>query len=92
MRMPNKGIESFHSGAEDTPNTETGAAPLVMERMGKIEDLDRSFDVEFWQRQGTTAIFSAAWELIKLYHASLGENVDDLRLQRSVESFQRMPG
>ena len=90
--MSKQGIESSPSEAEDSPQSEATSVPLVMERMGKIEDLDRSFDIEFWQRQGTTAIFLAAWELIKLYHASLGENVDDLRLQRSVESFQRIPG
>jgi hypothetical protein len=64
---------------------------VVMERMGKIEDMDRSFDIEFWQRQGSAAIFSAAWKLVRLYHARLGENVDELPFQRSVESFQRMP-
>ena len=92
MTVPKKGIESSSFAAEDSPQSEAAGVPTVMERIGKIEDLDRSFDIEFWQRQGTTAIFSAAWELIKLYHASLGENVDDLRLQRSVESFQRLPG
>jgi hypothetical protein len=27
---------------------------------------DREFDVEFWQEQGTEAIFSAAWEMVEL--------------------------
>ncbi len=34
--------------------------PFVMERKGKLVDLDRSFDIEYWQRQGPDAIFSAA--------------------------------
>jgi hypothetical protein len=38
-------------------------APLIMERLGKLSESDRSFDVEFWQRQGPTAIFAAAWEM-----------------------------
>ena len=64
---------------------------FIMERMGRIEDMDRSFDIEFWQRQGSAAIFRAAWELVRLYHARLGENVDELPFQRSVENFQRLP-
>ena len=38
--------------------------PFVIERFGRIEDMDRSFDVEYWQRQGSEAIFRAAWELV----------------------------
>jgi hypothetical protein len=52
--------------------------------------MDRSFDVEYWQRQGPDAIFRAAWELVEVAHRHKGLNPDDLRLQRSVESFQRL--
>jgi len=34
--------------------------PLIMERVGKVSESSRAFDVEFWQRQGSTAIFAAA--------------------------------
>jgi hypothetical protein len=27
---------------------------------------DRKFDMEFWQKQGDQAIFSAAWEMIEV--------------------------
>jgi hypothetical protein len=27
---------------------------------------DREFDIEFWQEQGSEAIFSAAWEMVEL--------------------------
>lgn len=27
----------------------------------RIEEMDRSFDIEFWQAQGPSAIFGAAW-------------------------------
>jgi len=33
---------------------------FVMERFGRIRELDRSFDIEYWQRQGDAAIFRAA--------------------------------
>jgi hypothetical protein len=62
---------------------------FVMERFGKLEDADRSFDVLYWQRQGDAAIFQAAWELVELYLHDRGAKPDELRLQRSVERFQR---
>jgi hypothetical protein len=61
----------------------------IMERRGKLEDLDRSFDLQFWQAQSPQARFAAAWELIVHAHAVKGNDVRQLRLQRSVASFQR---
>jgi hypothetical protein len=63
-----------------------------VERYGKLAELDRSFDLKFWQEQPAQARFDATWELI--VHASRvkGGDVRQLRLQRSVESFQRQPG
>ena len=60
-----------------------------VERKGKLEDLDRSFDLDFWQAQTPKARFEATWELI--VHASKVKGIDvrQLRLQRSVETFQR---
>jgi hypothetical protein len=60
-----------------------------VERKGKLEDLDRSFDLHFWQAQTPKARFAATWELI--VHASKVKGIDvrQLRLQRSVETFQR---
>jgi len=59
-----------------------------IEKKGKLEDLDRSFDLLFWQSQPADARFQAAWDLI--VHASKvkGINVRQLRLHRTVESFQ----
>jgi len=31
-----------------------------MERYGRISGMDRSFDIEYWQRLGAEAIFAAA--------------------------------
>jgi hypothetical protein len=62
---------------------------LVMERKGKIEDLDRSFDIEFWQAQDSRERFSAAWELVLLAHKIKGNDVSKLGLQRHIENFQR---
>ncbi len=62
-----------------------------MERKGKLEELDRSFDLRFWQSQTDTARFEAAWELVITAHKIKGQDVSQLRLQRSVETFQRLP-
>ena len=62
---------------------------FVMERFGKLQEMDRSFDIEFWQQQGDAAIFRAAWELVEFYYRDRGLNPNDLRLQRTIEHFER---
>ena len=59
------------------------------ERKGKLADLDRSFDLKFWQAQPATERFKAAWELVIHAWRVKGHDVRQLRLQRSVENFQR---
>ncbi len=59
------------------------------ERHGRIQDLDRSFDLEFWQAQSPQARFDASWEMILHVCKVKGWDVRQLRLQRSVENFQR---
>lgn len=61
----------------------------VMERRGKIADLDRSFDLQFWQAQSAQARFDSTWELIQHAWRAKGNDVRQLRLQRSIENFQR---
>jgi hypothetical protein len=73
-------------------STATITSDFVMERFGKLQEMDRSFDIEFWQRQGDAAIFRAAWELVEFYYRDQGVNPDDLRLQRTVEHFERQAG
>lgn len=72
-----------------SPNVAATTDGVVMERIGRIEDADRSFDVVYWQRLGDAAIFRAAWELAEFYHRDRGTSPDELRLQRSLESFER---
>ena len=60
-----------------------------MERRGQLNDLDRSFDLAYWQRQSAKAKFDATWELIVHAYRVKGHDVRQLRLQRSVENFQR---
>ena len=51
-----------------------------MERKGKISELDRSFDLHFWQAQSTERRFNAAWEMVIHYARVKGLHVRQLRL------------
>ncbi len=60
------------------------------ENYGRFEKSGREFDVRFWQQAGNEAIFEAARELI-IDHLILRQgHAHEPRLQRSVESFQRL--
>lgn len=78
----------------DTPGSAQTPSPpersdFTMMRFGRLEDMDRSFDIEYWQRQGDAAIYRAAWEMVEAYWRDQGGDPDELRLQRTVEAFQR---
>jgi hypothetical protein len=82
-------LERQEEGTLDSPPPGKVQADFVMERFGKIQGAGRSFDIEYWQRQGDAAIYRAAWELVEFYHREQGLEPDELRLQRSLENFQR---
>jgi hypothetical protein len=65
--------------------------PIVMERIGRVSESNRSFDVEFWQRQGSSAIFAAAWEMV-LDAYRLRNRESELSFQRTVESLKPLRG
>ena len=63
---------------------------FTMARFGKdLSKMDRSFDIEFWQRQDDAAIFNAAWEMVEFYIRDRGMTPDESRLQRTIEHFQQ---
>ena len=61
-----------------------------VERKGKLEELDRLFDLAFWQSESPQARFDAAWELVLHGWRVKGNDVRQLRLQRSVEAYRRI--
>ena len=78
---------------EDTVDMMT-AGPTsseAIERKGRIENLDRSFDIAYWQRQGPKAIFAAAHEMVIDAHRFKGIPFDDT-IRRDIERFGRFPG
>ena len=62
-----------------------------MERYGRLTEMDRSFDIAYWQRLGSKAIFEAAWLMVIDAHSRRPGQADELRLRRTVETFQRQP-
>jgi hypothetical protein len=60
-------------------------------RYGKIEDLDKSFDIEIWQKQGSQEIFKVAWSMVVDYYKFKGFDLNELRLHRTIENTGKLP-
>jgi hypothetical protein len=43
--------------------------PFTLERYGRLSEMDRSFDIAYWQGFGPAAIFEAAWQMVGDAHA-----------------------
>ena len=56
---------------------------------GKLEDAERYPDVAYWQSQPDAKKFDAAWQMVLEAYAIKGEDISELRLQRSVGGLQR---
>ena len=63
---------------------------VIEENYQLITDDRRSFDIRFWQSQGDCAIFEAVSEMLHDYFLIRGKDADEFRLQRTVESFQKV--
>ena len=66
-------------------------ARFTIERRGRIEDLDRSFDIDFWQRLGPEAILAEAWEMVRVVVARVEPVAGEPTLDKSVETLRRLP-
>lgn len=66
---------------------------VIMSRLTTIEEQgNRSFDIEFWQRLSSEQKMQAVWDLVVFDYELKGKNLDELRLQRTVENLQRREG
>ena len=61
----------------------------IQECYGKLGAED-DFDIAFWQSQSPEVLFEAASQLIKDYLLIKEGYADEPRLQRTVESFQKI--
>ena len=71
---------------------EDAKANFVMERIGKVSETGREFDIQFWQRQGSTAIFAAAWEMVVEAYRWKKKSESELAFQRTVECIKPLRG
>lgn len=74
------------------PVAETPTDRVVMTRKVRLDQLDRSFDLEFWQRVGAEGRFEAAWQAIVDLVALGLLDENQLRLRRSVTRLERRWG
>ncbi len=66
---------------------------LVMSQLTTIEEQgNRSFDIEFWQRLNAEQRMQAVWDLVVFDYELKGKNLDELRLQRTVENLRSREG
>ncbi len=61
----------------------------IQEKYQRIGQDSRSFDIRFWQSRGEAAIFEAATDMLQDYLLIRGQNADEFRLLRTVESFRK---
>jgi len=59
-----------------------------MARLSRIEEADRSFDLEFWEKVGPEGRIEAMMDLVRDALRLRGEDGDIPRLQRSVERVE----
>jgi hypothetical protein len=57
---------------------------VVMARLVRRDQMDRSFDIEFWQKVDAETRMAAAWQMVKDVRLIRGEDGEQPRLQRSV--------
>jgi len=55
-----------------------------------IGDDEEGFDIAFWQKQGDEAIFDAVMQMIMDAELIRNGSVKELRMDRTVESYQRL--
>ncbi len=63
---------------------------IIEENYQRITDDRRSFDIRFWQSQGDCAIFEAVSDMLYDYFLIRGKDVNDFRLERTAEFFQKI--
>ena len=65
------------------------AKKVIMSKLVSLNKMDRSFDLEFWDKVGVQGRFEAMWQMVLEAEAIKGKNVKQFRLQRSVQNIKR---
>ncbi len=62
----------------------------TMERYGKLAEMDRQFDIAYWQHQGPNAIFAESWKMAVEVYQLKNEPIDE-RIRRDIERSGKLP-
>jgi len=62
-----------------------------MAKLVRLNEADRSFDLEFWAKLGAEKRFKASWDMVLEVNVIKGKGVDESRLQRHVQNIERAP-
>ena len=65
------------------------AKKVIMSKLVSLNKMDRSFDLEFWDKVGVQGRFQALWQMVLEAEAIKGKNAEPSRLQRSVQNIKR---
>ena len=65
------------------------AKKVIMSKLVLLNNMDRSFDLEFWDKVGVQGRFQALWQMVLEAEAIKGKNAEQSRLQRSVQNIKR---
>ncbi len=62
---------------------------VVMSRLVRRDQQDRTFDLEFWEKIGAAGRFDAAWQMLKEVQLIRGQRAELPRMQRNVTRIIR---
>ncbi len=62
---------------------------VIMARLVRRDQQDRSFDLEFWEKVGAAGRFDAAWQMIKEVQLIRGQSGELPRMQKNVTRIIR---
>jgi len=65
------------------------AKKVIMSKLVSLNKMDRSFDLEFWDKVGVQGRFQALWQMVLEAEAIKEKNAEQSRLQRSVQNIKR---
>jgi len=58
-------------------------------RRGKISEMDRSFEYNFWRNQSLEMKMRAIWEMTVFQHMVRHGDAAELRLDRTISGFRK---
>jgi len=65
------------------------AKKVIMSKLVSLNKMDRSFDLEFWDKVGVQGRFQALSQMVLEAEAIKGKTAEQSRLQRPVQNIKR---